>query len=84
MQHGKVIACASRQLKLYERNYPTQYLELASVVFALKMWRHYLNGVHVDFFTDHMILQYVFTPKELNLQQMRLLELFKDYDMSVL
>uniref|UniRef100_A0A0V0HH59 Putative ovule protein n=1 Tax=Solanum chacoense TaxID=4108 RepID=A0A0V0HH59_SOLCH len=63
MQHGKVIAYASRQLKVHEKNYPTQDLELAVVVFALKIWRHCLYGVHVDVFTDHKSLQYVFSQK---------------------
>lgn len=84
MQKGKVIAYASRQLKVHEKNYPTHDLELAVVVFALKLWRHYLYGVHIDLFTDHKSLQYVFTQKELNLRQRRWLELLKDYDMSIL
>ena len=84
MQHEKVIAYASRQLKVHERNYPTPDLELAAVVFALNIWRHYLYRVHVDVFTDHKILQYFFTQMELNLRQRRWLELLKDYDMSVL
>src|SRR5687767_13304654 len=84
MQNGKVIAYASRQLKVHERNYPTHDLELAAVVFALKNWRHYLYGIHVDVFTDHKSLQYVFTQKDLNIRQRRRLELLKDYDMSVL
>ncbi|KAH0671258.1 hypothetical protein KY285_025475 [Solanum tuberosum] len=83
MQRGKVIAYASRQLKVHEKNYPTHDLELAAVVFSLKIWRHYLYGVHVDVFTDHKSLQYVFTQKELNLRQRRWLEFLKDYDMSV-
>ncbi|KAH0669077.1 hypothetical protein KY289_023570 [Solanum tuberosum] len=83
MQNGKVIAYASRQLKVHEKNYPTHDLELAVVVFALKIWRHYLYGVHVDVFTDHKSLQYVFTQKDLNLRQRRWLEFLKDYDMSV-
>ena len=61
MQAGKVIAYASRQLKVYEKNYPTHDLELAVMVFAQKLWRRYLYGVHVDVFTDHKSLQYVFT-----------------------
>ncbi|XP_060182450.1 uncharacterized protein LOC132612133 [Lycium barbarum] len=69
MQHGKVVAYASRQLKVHERNYPTHDLELAAVVFALKIWRHYLYGVHVDIFTDHKSLQYIFKQRELNLRQ---------------
>ncbi|WMV60292.1 hypothetical protein MTR67_053677 [Solanum verrucosum] len=84
MQNGKVIAYASRQLKVHEKNYPTHDLELAAVVFALKIWRHYLYGVHVDIFTDHKSLQYVLTQKELNLRQRRWLELLKDYDLSIL
>ncbi|WMV24596.1 hypothetical protein MTR67_017981, partial [Solanum verrucosum] len=83
MQNGKVIAYASRQLKVHEKNYPTHDLELAAVVFALKIWRHYLHGVHVDVFTDHKSLQYVFTQKDLNLRRRRWLEFIKDYDMSV-
>ena len=63
MQHGKVVAYASRQLKVHEKNYPAHDLELAAVVFALKIWRHYLYGVHVDVFTDHKSLQYIFTKK---------------------
>ncbi|XP_069144489.1 uncharacterized protein [Solanum lycopersicum] len=72
-----------RQLKVHEKNYPTHDLELAAVVFALKQWRHYLYGVHVDVFTDHKSFQYVFTQRELNLRQRRWLELLKDYDMNV-
>ena len=53
MQHGKVIAYSSRQLKVHDRNYPTYDLELAAVVFSMKIWRHYLYGVHVDVFTNH-------------------------------
>ncbi|KAH0758098.1 hypothetical protein KY290_021591 [Solanum tuberosum] len=68
MQNGKVIAYASKQLKVHEKNYPTHDLELAAVVFALKIWRHYLYGVHMDVFTDHKSLQYVFSQKELNLR----------------
>ncbi|WMV54778.1 hypothetical protein MTR67_048163 [Solanum verrucosum] len=83
MQRGKVIAYASRQLKVHEKNYLTHDLKLAAVVFALKIWRHYFYGVHVDVFTDHKSLQYVFTQKELNLHQRRWLEFLKDYDMSV-
>lgn len=71
IQRGKVIAYASRQLKAHEKNYQTHDLELAAVVFALKIWRHYLYSVHVDVFTDHKSLQYVFTQNELNLRQRR-------------
>ncbi|WMV49682.1 hypothetical protein MTR67_043067 [Solanum verrucosum] len=84
MQQGKVITYTSRQLKVHEKNYPTHNLELAAVVFAPNIWRHYLYGVHVDVFTNHKILQYVFTQKELNLCWNRWLEFLKDYDMNVL
>ena len=57
IQRDKVIAYASRQLKVHEKNYRTHDLELAAVVFALKIWRDYLYGVHVNVFTDHKILQ---------------------------
>ncbi|WMV18591.1 hypothetical protein MTR67_011976, partial [Solanum verrucosum] len=84
MKNGKVIAYASRQLKVHEKNYPTHDLELAAVVFTLKIWRHHLYEVHVDVFTDHKSIQYVFSKKDLNLRKRRWLELLKDYDMSVL
>ena len=61
MQRDKVITYASRQLKVHEKNYPTHDLELAVVVFALKIWTQFLYGVHVDVFNDHKSLQYVFT-----------------------
>ncbi|GJW51342.1 putative nucleotidyltransferase, ribonuclease H, partial [Tanacetum coccineum] len=83
MQHGKVIAYASRQLKPYEVNYPTHDLELAAVVFALKIWRHYLYGEACDIFTDHKSLKYIFTQRELNMRQRRWLELLKDYDTNI-
>ena len=83
-QHGKVIAYASRQLRPHEKNYPTHDLELAAVVFALKIWRHYLYGIHVDIYTDHKSLQYIFKQKDLNLRQRRWLELIKDYDIDIL
>nr|GEY95977.1 retrotransposon protein, putative, Ty3-gypsy subclass [Tanacetum cinerariifolium] len=83
MQHGKVIAYASRQLKPYEVNYPTHDLELAAVVFALKIWRHYLYGEPCDIFTDHKSLKYIFTQRELNIRQRRWLELLKDYDTNI-
>ena len=67
MRDGKVIAHASRQVKIHENNYPTHDLELAAVVFVLKMWRHYLYGVHVDVYTDHKSLLYVLTQRESNL-----------------
>ena len=83
MQDGRVIAYASRQLKKHEQNYPTHDLELAAVVFALKIWRHYLYGVPCQIFTDHKSLQYIFTQKELNLRQRRWLEFINDYDCTI-
>ena len=83
MQNGRVIAYSSRQLKKHEQNYPTHDLELAAVVFALKIWRHYLYCVPCQIFTDHKILQYIFTQKELNLRQRWWLELIKDYDCTI-
>jgi hypothetical protein len=83
MQHGKVVAYASRQLKSYEQNYPTHDLELAVVVFALKIWMHYLYGERCEIYTDHKSLKYISTQKELNMRQRRWLELIKDYDCSI-
>ena len=80
MQDGKVVAYASRQLKPHEQNYPTHDLELATVVFALKIWRHYLYGEKCRIYTDHKSLKYLLTQKDLNLRQCQWLELFKDYD----
>nr|GEV53068.1 reverse transcriptase [Tanacetum cinerariifolium] len=71
------------QLKPYEVNYPTHDLELAAVVFALKIWRHYLYGESCDIFTDHKSLKYIFTQRELNMRQRHWLELLKDYDTNI-
>ncbi|GAU43227.1 hypothetical protein TSUD_241170 [Trifolium subterraneum] len=83
MQKGKVVAYASRQLKVHERNYPTHDLELAAVVFALKVWRHYLYGSRFEVFSDHKSLKYLFDQKELNMRQRRWLEFMKDYDFEL-
>ncbi|WVZ94919.1 LOW QUALITY PROTEIN: hypothetical protein U9M48_040746 [Paspalum notatum var. saurae] len=83
MQEGKVIAYASRQLRDHEKNYPTHDLELAAVVHALKVWRHYLFGQKCDIYTDHKSLKYIFTQTELNMRQRRWLELIKDYDLEI-
>ncbi|GJX36150.1 putative reverse transcriptase domain-containing protein, partial [Tanacetum coccineum] len=80
MQRGKVIAYASRQLKIHEKNYTTHGLELGAVVFALKIWRHYLYGTKSVIYTDHKNLQHIFSQKELNIRQRRWLELFSDYN----
>ncbi|WVZ89088.1 LOW QUALITY PROTEIN: hypothetical protein U9M48_035542 [Paspalum notatum var. saurae] len=81
MQKGKVVAYASRQLRKYEVNYPTHDLELAAVVHALKIWRHYLFGQRCEIYTDHKSLKYIFTQNELNMRQW--LELIKDYDIEI-
>ncbi|KAL8093144.1 hypothetical protein AgCh_035145 [Apium graveolens] len=83
MQHDKVIAYASRQLKPHELKYPVHDLELAAIVFALKLWCHYLYGEKCDIYTDHKSLKYIFTQKDLNMRQRRWLELIKDYDCSI-
>ena len=83
MQHKRVVVYASRQLKKHELNYPTHDLELAAVIFALKTWRHYLYGATCQIFTNHKILKYLFTQKELNLRQRRWMELLKDYDCTI-
>ncbi|GJU10169.1 putative reverse transcriptase domain-containing protein [Tanacetum coccineum] len=83
MQREKVIAYASRQLKLHEKNYTTHDLELGAVVFALKIWRHYLYGTKCTVFTDHKSLQHILDQKELNMRQRRWLELLSDYDCEI-
>ena len=83
MQKGKVIAYASRQLKPHEKNYPTHDLELAAIVFALKIWRHYLFGEKCHMFSDHKSLKYLMTQKDFNLQQRRWFELLKDYELVI-
>ena len=83
MQEGRVIAYASRQLRKHEVNYPTHDLELAAVVHALKIWRHYLLGNVCHIYTDHKSLKYIFTQPELNMRQRRWLELIKDYNLEV-
>ncbi|GJT94887.1 putative reverse transcriptase domain-containing protein [Tanacetum coccineum] len=83
MQREKVIACVSRQLKIHEKNYTTHDLVLGAVVFALKMWRHYLYGTKCVVFTDHKSLQHILNQKELNMRQRRWLELLSDYNCEI-
>ncbi|GKF00988.1 putative reverse transcriptase domain-containing protein, partial [Tanacetum coccineum] len=83
MQREKVIAYASRHLKVHEENYTTHNLELGAVVFALRLWRHYLYGTKCVVFTDHKSLQYILNQKELNLRQQRWIELLSDYDYEI-
>ncbi|GJY05595.1 putative reverse transcriptase domain-containing protein [Tanacetum coccineum] len=83
MREKKVISYASRQLKIHEKNYTTHDLELGAVVFALKIWRHYLYGTKCTVFTDHKSLQHILDQKELNMRQRRWLELLSDYDCDI-
>ncbi|KAI3804331.1 hypothetical protein L1987_25791 [Smallanthus sonchifolius] len=83
MQGSKVIAYASLQLKTHENNYTTHYLELGAIIFALKLWRHYLYGIKFTIFTDHKSLKYIFSQKELNMRQRRWMEILNDYDCKI-
>ncbi|KAK8644554.1 hypothetical protein V6N13_123857 [Hibiscus sabdariffa] len=83
MQGEKVIAYASRKLKPHKLNYPTHDLELAAIMFALKIWRHYLYGEKCHMFTDHKSLKYLLTQKDLNLRQQRWMQLLKDYGLDI-
>ncbi|GKE18932.1 putative reverse transcriptase domain-containing protein [Tanacetum coccineum] len=83
MQREKVIAYAYRQLKVHEENYTTHDLELGAIVFALRLWRHYLYGTKCVVFTDHKSLEYILNQKEMNLRQQRWIELLSDYDCEI-
>ena len=83
LQEGKVVAYDSRQLKTHEKNYPTHDFELAAIVFALKIWRHYLYGEKCFTYTYHKSLKYFPSQWELNLRQRRWMKLIKDYDFVI-
>ncbi|GKA53991.1 putative reverse transcriptase domain-containing protein [Tanacetum coccineum] len=83
MQREKIRAYASCQLKIHEKNYTTHDLELGDVVFALKMWRHYLYDTKYVVFTNHKSLQHILDHQELNMRQRRWLELLSDYDCEI-
>jgi hypothetical protein len=83
VQCGHMVAYASRQLRKHEAHYPTYDLELAAIVHALKIWRHYLMGKRCELYTDHKSLKYIFTQSDLNLRKRRWLELIKDYDLGI-
>jgi hypothetical protein len=83
MEDGKVVSYTSHQLRKHEENYPTDHLELAAVVHALKIWRHYLIGYRCEIYSDHKNLKYIFTQNDLNLRQRRWLEFIKDYDLGI-
>lgn len=79
MQEGRVVAYATRQLRSHEENYLTHDLELAAIVFALKIWRHYLYGAVFEVYSDHKSLKYLFDQKELNIRQRIWMEFIDDY-----
>ena len=83
MQSGRVVAYGSRQLKNHERNYPTHAMELATIVFALKIWHHYLYGEQFEVFSDHKSLKHTFTQRDLNMRQRRWMEYLEDYDFTL-
>ena len=83
MQSGRVVAYGSRQLKNHEQNYPTHDMELAAVVFALKIWRHYLYGEEFEVYSDHKSLKYIFKQRDLNMRQRRWMEFLEDYDFTL-
>ena len=83
MQSGRVVAYGSRQLKNHEQNYPTHDMELAAVVFGLKILRHYLYGKEFEVYSDHKSLKYIFTQRDLNLRQRRWMEFLEDYDFTL-
>ena len=83
MQDERVIVYASRQLLKHEDNYSTHDLELAAVVFALRIWRSYLYGEEVEVYTDHQSLKYLFTQPDLNLRQRRWMKFVADYDIRI-
>ena len=83
MQSGRVVAYGSRQLKNHEQNYPTHDMELAAVVFALKIWRHYLYGEEFEVYSNHKSLKYIFTQRDLNMRQRRWMKFLEDYDFTL-
>ena len=83
MQSGRVVSYGSRQLKNHEQNYPTHDMELAVVVFALKIWCHYLYGEEFEVYSDNKSLKYIFTQRDLNMRQRRWMEFLEDYDFTL-
>ena len=83
MQSGRIVAYGSRQLKNHEQNYPTHDMELAVVVFALNIWRHYLYGEEFEVCSDQKSLKYIFTQRDLNMRQRRWIEFLEDYEFTL-
>ena len=83
MQSGRVVAYGSHQLKNHEQNYPTRHMELAAVVFALKIWFHYLYGKVFEVYSDHKSLKYIFMQQYLNIRQRRWMKFLEDYDFTL-
>ena len=83
MQSGRVVGYGSRQLKNHEQNYPTHDMELATIVFALKIWCHYLYGEQFEVFSYHKSLKYIFTQRNLNMRQRRWMVFLEDYDFTL-
>ena len=83
MQSGRVVAYGSCQLKNHEQNYPTHDMELAAVVFALKIWRHYLYGEQFEVYSDRKSVKYIFTQRDLNMRQRRWMEFQEDYNFTL-
>ena len=83
MQSKRVVAYGSRQLKNHEQNYLTHNMELVAIVFALKIWCHYLYGEWFEVYSDHKILRYIFTRRDLNMRHCRWMEFLDDYDFTL-
>ena len=83
MQSRRVVAYGSRQLKNHEQNYPTHDMELVVVVFALKIWHHYLYGEEFEVYSNHKSLKYIFMQWDLNMRQRRWMEFLEDYDFTL-
>ena len=83
MQSRRVVAYGSRWLKNHEQNYPTHDMELATVVFALKILCHYLYGEQFEVFSEHKSLKYIFTQRDLDMRQCRWMNFLEDYDFTL-
>ena len=83
MQSRRVVAYGSRQLKNHEQNYPTYDMELAVIVFTLKIWHNYLYGEQFEVFLNHKSLKYIFTQWDLNMRQRKRMEYLEDYDFTL-